>query len=539
VALVVVGAALAAAGCASGTEAGSGDATTTTAPPASQGVTVRNMGDEGEPVDGGRFVMGLEAETESGLNPIVGQFAASGHYLASAIFDPLATIDGSGAAVPYLAESITPNGDFTEWTIVVRDGVQFHDGTPLTSEAVKLTLDGHRISIISRAAVQSIADVEAIDGRTVKVTMSKPWAQFPYTLTTQIGYIPALSMLEDPNGAYNPVGTGPFVFSKWEIGSSFQATRNEHYWQAGKPHLSSIEFRPIPDAQLRAESLLDGEVDLIHTVTPRDIELLRTEDVKMLEVANGEETSITLNTAVAPFDDPLAREAMSAATDVQRLLSETGRDVSEAAHSVFVPGQLGYRADTPYTGYDLERAKQLVAEYEAKTGGPLAFTYEGADTVDDKTSQQILQQMWTEAGMQVEIVAVPQSDQIIHTVLGDYQATDWRNFGSPDPDADYMWWHSTSVMPLKEISLNVPRLGDPELDAALDEARATTDPAKRDELYATVAARLNAGFGYIWLERPVWALAADPRVNGFLPAQNGSISTIGAKTWVADLWVSS
>jgi peptide/nickel transport system substrate-binding protein len=538
-AVLVAGAALTAAGCSSTTETESGSAPSTTAAPAPEGVTIRNIADEGAPVDGGKFVMGLEAETEGGLNPIVGQFAASGHYLASSIFDPLATLDDEGAVVPYLAESITPNGDFTEWTITVREGVTFHDGTPLTSEAVKLTLDGHRISIISRSVVQTITAVDVVDDRSVTVTMSKPWAQFPYALTTQIGYIPAPSMLNDPEGAYNPVGTGPFVFDSWKIGESFQANRNNEYWQDGKPHLNSIEFRPIPDAQLRADGVLSGELDLIHTVTPRDIDLLRSSDVKMIEVANGEETSITLNTAVPPFDDPVAREAVAAATDVETLLRETGRDLSEAAHSVFVPGQLGYRPDTPFTRFDLERAKQLVAEYEARTGGPLTFVYEGADTVDDKTAQQLLQKMWSEAGMEVEIVAVPQSDQIIHTVLGNYQATDWRNFGAPDPDGDYMWWHSSSIVPLQEISLNVPRLGDAELDRLLDEARATTDDGIRDELYAKAAERLNAGLGYIWLERPVWALAADPRVNGFLPAQNGSISTIGAKTWVADLWVSS
>jgi peptide/nickel transport system substrate-binding protein len=385
--------------------------------------------------------------------------------------------------------------------------------------------------------VRAISNIEATDPRTVKVTMSQPWAQFPHSLTAQLGYIPAPAMLEDPNGAFNPIGTGPFVFSKWELGSSFRATRNEHYWQAGKPHLDSIEFRPIPDAQLRTEGLLAGELDLIITSTSREIELLRDEDVKAIEVSNGEEAAITLNIAVEPFTDPLAREAVATATDVDRLLRETERHVPEPALGVFVPGQLGYRPDTPHTGYDLERAKQLVAEYEAKTGAPLTFTYEGSDTVDDKQIQQTLQEMWTEAGMKVEIVAVPQTEQIIDAVLGNYQATGWRNFGAPDPDTDYMWWHSTSIMPLGEISLNVARLNDPELDAALDAARATTDRATRDELYATVAARLNEGRGYIWLERPVWVLAADPRVNGFLPAQNGSISTIASKTWVADLWI--
>ncbi len=535
VAVVAAAAALATVGCGSSNDTSSTSSTPETTVPS--GITIRNSADEGAPKAGGKLVFGLEAETEGGLNPISGQFASSGHFMASSIFDPLATLDADGNSVPYLAESIEPNADFTEWTITVRSGVTFHDGTLLDAEAVRTTLEGHRQSLVTHDAVRDIASTEVTGPLTVLVTMSQPWAQFPYTLTTQVGYIPAPSMLADPNGPFNPVGTGPFRFVKWTVGTSFDATKNESYWQEGKPHLSEIEFRPVPDAQARAEKLLSGELSMIHSVTPRDIVFLQGEDVKMLEVSNGEETSITLNTAVEPFDDRLAREAVANATNVERLLAETGRDIADPARGVFAPGQLGHRPESSFPTFDLENAKALTAEYEAKHGKPLSFTYVGADTIDDRASQQLLQEMWQAAGMQVELTSVPQSSQIINTVLGRYQATDWRNFGSPDPDGDYVWWHSSSVGEDGAISLNVPRLGDPELDGYLDQARATTDEATRDDLYAKASERINQDLGYIWLERPVWALAADPRVNGFLIAQNGSISTVGSKTWVADLWI--
>ena len=257
----------------------------------------------------------------------------------------------------------------------------------------------------------------------------------------------------------------------------------------------------------------------------------------MLEVSNGEESSITLNTAQAPFDNPIARQAVAAATDVDRFLVETGRDLVPPATGVFAPGQMGYRDDISRQTFDLEKAKELTAQYLAETGQQLSFVYDGADTVDDRAAQQVLKEMWDAAGMNVSLNSIPQSSQILNTVLGNYQATDWRNFGSPDPDGDYVWWHSTSIGGPGQISLNVPRLGDAKIDAALDEARATTDVGRRDELYAEVAQLLNDGNGYIWIERPTWALVSSPKVNGYLVAQNGSISTIGAKTWIADLWV--
>ena len=277
---------------------------------------------------------------------------------------------------------------------------------------------------------------------------------------------------------------------------------------------------------------------MIHTIQPRDILSLREKDLKMLEVSNGEVTTIALNTGVPPFDDITARQAISYATDIDRLIADAGLGVAEPSRGIFAEGRLGYRPDSNAPAFDLAKAQELTAQYEATHGEPLSFVYKGNDNPDSIAAQQLLKEMWEAAGMQVTITTGPQRTQIINTVIGDYQATDWRNFGSPDADGDAVWWYTSSIGPLGQISLNVPRYSNPSIDAYLDQARATDDPAVRDDLYAKVSAEMNDGFAYVWLERPVWTIAADPQVNGFGVAKNGSISTIGAKTWLADLWVS-
>ena len=372
----------------------------------------------------------------------------------------------------------------------------------------------------------------------VKVHLKKPWSLFPYLLTTQVGYMMAKAMFDDPTLASKPIGTGPFVFKDWQPGVTFKATKNEHYWQAGKPHLSEIEFRPIPNAQKRADALIANEIDAMHTITGRDILSLRDRaGVKMVEVETGEEVCIAMNEAKAPFDQLDARLAMAYATDVPRFLKETGRDVASPANGPFAPGQLGYRADAGYPRFDLEKAKGYVQAYEKETGQKLSFQYQGAANTDDAAGQQLLKAMWEAAGMQVELVGTPQVAQIVNAVLGSYQAIDWRNYGQPEPEGEYVWWHSSSIAPEGGISLNVARFNSPTIDVALDHERTTTDAKQRDEDFATIAAELNKGVPYLWLERAHWTIAANPKVNGFLPAKNGSIQTLGAKTWIADLWL--
>ena len=178
-----------------------------------------------------------------------------------------------------------------------------------------------------------------------------------------------------------------------------------------------------------------------------------------------------------------------------------------------------------------------MAEYTAATGQPLAFTFLNTDSVDDLKVSQTLKDMWEAAGMKVTLENVKDEDEVVAVVLGNYQAADWRNFGQPDPDGDYIWWHSSSIGKDGSLSLNTARYSTPAIDAALDAARATTDRATRDQQYQQAEQQINAGIPYIWYARVTSAIAADKRVHGYGEAANGTDSTIGPKTWVAKLWI--
>ena len=111
----------------------------------------------------------------------------------------------------------------------------------------------------------------------VTITMKNPWAPFPYYLAqAQTGYVAAPSMLNAADGGTaNPVGTGPFVFQDWVPNSHMTAKRNPHYWRKGYPYLNSITYKPIINANSRADALETGEIDIMHTNDPDGILLFR------------------------------------------------------------------------------------------------------------------------------------------------------------------------------------------------------------------------------------------------------------------------
>jgi ABC-type transport system substrate-binding protein len=515
-----------------------------------------------EPTTGGKLVYGIDAESD-GYNPQSKRFAQAGHTVASSVFDPLATWDAEGNAVPYLATSFDHNEDFTEWTIGIPEGVVFHSGEPMTVDTVVQILDAARTGLVTSSSLLGVEAVAAgSEPNTVVASMAAPWPDFPAILTTQAGYMFDPAMLTDGDSAARPVGTGPFEFENWDQGNSFTVVRNPDYWRTDEfgnqlPYLDEIEFRIIPDASARNEALIDGDIDMLYTLTPTAILDLRQADgLTMQEYNRGDEDLISLETddvprdvdgtgpspeRVSPFNNIHARLALAYATDQAAFRRDVMRDVTTESYGPWSPGQLGYRDETGYPEYDPDKAREEIELYKQDTGeSTLSFTYSAADDIDSVEAANYLKAMWAEVGIEATIYAVPQADIIVNAVIGNYEATDWRNWAQPDPGAEYVWFHSSSVRPLEEgISLNISHLKDDEVDAALDASRApNATEEQRDEAFATVAERFGAQVPYIWLGRVGWAVASSPNIHGWeVATENGTVATVGAKTWLAEIWV--
>jgi len=455
-----------------------------------------------EPHTGGAINYALIAETD-GWNPALSRWGGSGLDVANAIFDRLAVFDESGQVRPYLARAIEHNADFTVWTIFLRPGVTFHDGTAVDAGAVKANLDAFKASPLTSGTLTPVGSVVATDTTTVTVTMTSPWSTYPVQLASQTGTIAAPSMLESPDGARHPVGSGPFVFQAWSPDVKLSVAKNAKYWRPGFPRLESIQFRVIPDSKSREAALRSGDVDAMENVDPLTSDSLRsaesTEKFQVLSAPTNEtdETMVMLNTAQAPFDDIVARRALAHATDPDALVEVLSPSV-QVATSPYRKGSR-WSADAAPQGFDLAAARREVDEYKATHGGAFSFQLNGIPDLEVQQMEQLLQQQWAAAGIEVTIVNTEQAGLINQALVGSYQATMWRQFSSPNPDGEYVWWHGSNAKGVGQLALNMARNKDPELDAALDRARRTDQVADQKAAWATVQQRLNDDLPYIWL----------------------------------------
>ncbi len=504
---LALGATLLAGGCSSSSSTVTPATTAAGGSPAGDGVVKA----------GGKLTMGVEAEVD-GFDPVKNRWDVTGLIYANTVYDPLTKIGDDGKAHPYAAQSVEPNADFTVWTIKLRSGLKFHDGTPATADDVVADLKAHQVSPLTAAAITNIDTVSKVDELTASVKMKAPWVPFPVYLAGQVGMLAKASTLADGSAQRTPIGTGPFKFKEWVPGDHFTAEKNPAYWQAGLPHLDAITYRPIVEPGTRSDALKAGNVDLLHTTETHTIKAFQADKSLKLQVQNKgelEENLIMLNTAKAPFDNPLARLALAQATDRDTYQKIQADGIPPVVDSPFSKGSF-YAADGDigYPKFDLTAAKKTVADYEKQAGKKLTFEFGTTNAGRNLEQNQFIAEQWKAAGIDVKIVQVQQSEYIQNALLGSYQAYGWRQFGEADPDADLIWWISQTASPIGQLALNFSRNKDPLVDAALIKGRISADPAVRKAAYQDIAKRFAQDLPFIWTVQTVWAVASKPTVHG-------------------------
>ena len=518
VAVCAIALGLLAAGCSSASDSADSDGQTIDTTETGQAQLTYLLEPEGDPVAGGLLAFGLNAETD-GWNASSNRWAASGYIVANTIFDPLAFYDKDASPQPYLAESFEHNDDYTVWTITLRDGPTFHDGTPVDADAIVQNLQAHQASILTSTAMARIEPdgVRAVDPFTVEIQMVKPWASFPLLLTAQPGYVMAPSMLEDvETGTRNPVGSGPFTFESWRPNADLKVKKYADYWREGLPYLDNVEFTVFADVQTRGRALETGQMDAIETTDARQIEKYAAEakagQLQMYADDNAEqsETFIALNTKAPPFDDPLARQILAFGTNTQELSNAAYGGIFPPARGMFSEDS-PYWIETEYPEYDLAKATELHERWKAEHNGePLSFQANITPSPEIQLIAQTLQQQAAEAGVEVQLNAIDQATLVADAVSGNYEATGFILFGAPDPQREYVFFTDDPPGSILNITGN-------ENDAiveAIDAARSTEDRQAQIEAFHVVQQEMAEDLNFIWLVHNLSAIVFDNSVFG-------------------------
>lgn len=371
-----------------------------------QGV-VGDTSDAGAPKDGGTLQVVEYAEARS-LDPTktIPNGAVGGNALA-AVYDTLLRYDTVADAYdPLLAESLDTDDNIT-WTLKLREGVQFSDGTPVNADAVinsiKYFMDNKGFTVQLLSA--NFKGMTAVDERTVEFTLNKPWATFPMVLTHGAGMIVAPAAIKNGQAGFQPIGAGPFKFESYKPDEELVLVRNDDYF-GDKPHLDKIRFSWVQSDQAKYDLFKTGAVDVISVRQPAVLEGARKDGLTGIMNPTGDGAGIFINNREGhPGSNLKVRQAINAAIDPELYLTRTAEGAGLPTRNLYSQAYRYYQ-DIDTVAYDASLAKDLVAQAKA----------EGADTeltfvaMADPTSQAAalaVKTMLEEVGFVVEIEQMP------------------------------------------------------------------------------------------------------------------------------------
>lgn len=396
------------------------------------------------------------------------------------IYDRLVEVDDNMNIISGLAESWEQLDSFTT-VFHLKHGVKFHNGEELKATDVKFSLERELQSANVAHVIEGLDKVEILDNYTVKVTTLKPSGAILYNLAH-----PASSILSEnavaksgKNYGQEPIGTGPYKFVSWEAGDKITLEANTDYFK-DVPAIKKLVFRNISEGTNRVIGLETGEIDIAYDIEPIDSERVATH--KKLKFTQQEAPSldyIGFNMKKKPFDNKKVRQAIASAVNVDDLIDAVLLGAGTKANSPIGPKVFGYNPNAKSYDFDVEKAKQLLAE----AGYP-----EGFETVIWTNNNpirmqvcQIVQAQLKEIGIDMTIEPMEWGSYLESTARGEHDMF-ILGWGTTTGDADYglyaLFHSSTQGGPG-----NRSFYSNPVIDELLDKGKSSINQEERKVIY--------------------------------------------------------
>ncbi|MEW6048717.1 MAG: ABC transporter substrate-binding protein, partial [Bacillota bacterium] len=312
----------------------------------------------------------------------------------------------TGEVMPYLAESWTAEGNV--WTIKLRKGVKFTDGTPFDAAAVKFNIErmlDPATKALTRSTWTMIKSVDVVDPHTVRITTHEPFGP----LMAQLSYAPMgmnsptqVQKLGNENYHTAPVGTGPFKYVEHIKGDHTLLSRNDEYW-GGKPYLDEVYVKPIPEAGARVMALESGEVDVVFNVPPRDVPRLeQNPKIRVIQPPAQRTMHVGINVTRGPLKDKRVRQALNYAVDKQAIVDNIFLGKTYVSDAPVAKNVFGYHSTRVYN-YDPEKAKALLKEAGYPNGFSVTLTYSPGRFLMTEEVVQAIQNDLAKVGVKVTL----------------------------------------------------------------------------------------------------------------------------------------
>lgn len=471
---------------------------------------------------GNQLVVAL-AEAPDALDPTTSSTFVSRIVYAN-MCEKLYDVDANLNIVPQLAAAlpqISPDG--RTYTIRLRPGVRFNDGTPLNAKAVRTTLRRYTTAKDSNRAAElgPLDSVQVVNPLTVRLHLSQAFAPFTSILADRSGMILSptqLAKLGD-NFARHPVCVGPFAFADRPSADEIDLVRSKYYYDRDKVHLDRLQFRVVVDSNVRVADLRAGDVDAVDRVAPQDVEAVKNDrDTTEISRTSLGYQGIDLNVGNAhgalndsgPVDNPFSqhpelRQAFELSLDrdvINKIIFE-GQYVPDCTP---IPTNSPWATGTSCPGRDIARAKALVARSGVHTPIVVPLMVQAAALPEQLGA--IIQAMAKDAGFDVRVQPTEFTTALKRAAGGKFTMFQIGWSGRLDPDQNIYSFYAP------HSGLNYTGSDDPRINALLTSARTTTDEQARKSLYQKLAKQLNDERSIIYLYHPSVVLGLRRSVSG-------------------------
>jgi peptide/nickel transport system substrate-binding protein len=516
--------ALAAVAC--GSDSGDGATGSRGGPPPAERGFVGDQPDA-EPRDGGVLNFGVYAET-AGLDPTMvnGSGVAGGIELA-AIYDTLLRFDPETLEYePQLAESIEGNEDGSEWTLRLRDGVTFSDGTPLDAEAVVFSMQRH-VDNGSRFAgmVARVAEFQTPDPLTVVFRLSEPWTTFPFVLAYMPGMVvspTAVRELGDEEFNRSPVGAGAFTVDRYAPGEELVLQARDDYWD-GRPHLDGVRFAILQGAQANLEAMQSGELQMAFLREPKVVDEARDAGYPGYLNLPNLSGMLLINHGVRGQDrraaDLRVRQAIAAAIDPEVLDQRADQGHGYPGFDIMSESS-PYHDQGSALEHDPDRARQLLDEVKAETGWDGSLELACSNNPSRSSWALAVGAQLDAVGFDVTVETSGTISDLIRRVAvdADYDLACWGfNLDDANP------YISLSQHVASDSRQNVVGYADEDMDALIDELRGAADPETTTDILNQVQARWDETIPAVPTAVVPELIAWDQGVHGVVPTVNSML----------------
>jgi peptide/nickel transport system substrate-binding protein len=413
--------------------------------------------------------------------------------IAQQVAEYLIWVNNDLSLRPVLAKSWSPNADATVWTFNLQQGATFQDGKPFGADDVVATmnilLNPKTVSaaLASFQGILSQGGVKKIDDATVAFHLDQPFADFPYFVaSTNYDCLILPSTFKPGTWQKSPVGTGPFMMTKFTPKQGATFVKNPKYWQSGKPYLDGVAVSFIDETQAEALALQSGSSDVMLTTPVQGGQALFSDaNLKVLTTPSTQSRFLHMRVDTAPFTNKAVRQALAYTIDRPALVANLFNGKATVGNdNVFCPLYPLAPTTIPQRTQDIAKAKQLLTSAGFANGLSMNLTVEEFEEVPQYAT--LLQAMAKQAGINLKLNQVTvtyyygsgKNQPWLQVPMG---ITDWTFRGVP---SQYFLPAFTS-----NGVWNSSHFKNAAFDAAAKSYDTTLDEAKRRQ-YATQAASI-------------------------------------------------